>query len=59
MVQYKQQTYRQWLAECLDKDEDEITGLDMDADSRQIYDNLRKDYYFEVMLKDDMAAALR
>ena len=59
MVQYKQQTYREWLAECLDKDVEDITGLDMDADSKEIYDNLRKDYYFELMLEDDDKAALR
>ena len=40
MVQYKQQTYKEWLAECLDKDVEDITGLDMDADSKEIYDNL-------------------
>lgn len=50
------QTYKQWLAECLDKDEAEITGLDMDADSRQIYDNLYSEYHFMMMIEDDAQA---
>lgn len=36
------QSYREWLAECLDKDVSEITGLDMDADSKAIYDNIKQ-----------------
>lgn len=47
------QTYKQWLAECLGKDEDEITGLEMDADSRAIYDKLYSDYHFMLMIEDD------
>ena len=49
-------TYKQWLAECLGKDEDEITGLEMDADSRAIYDNLYSEYHFMMMIEDDAQA---
>ena len=34
-------SYREWLAEELDVDVEDITGLDMDADSKAIYDSIR------------------
>jgi hypothetical protein len=33
-------SYREWLADTLEVDVEDITGLDMDADSKQIYDTL-------------------
>ena len=39
-------SYREWLAEHLDKEVEEITGLDMDSDSYRIY--LGTSYYREV-----------
>ena len=33
-------TYKEWLAEQLDMEIEDITGLDMDSDSRSIYNNI-------------------